>query len=73
MDTLTSASLCVAAVHLHFVFELLLQVLQQVANEPRRLFSERLHLSGTGILVLVSEFPAEGDISGNNSKRKKMK
>lgn len=69
METLTSASLCVAAVHLHFVFELVLQLLQQVANEPRRLFSERLHLSGTGILVLVSEFPAEGDMSGNNDKK----
>lgn len=69
METLTSASLCVAAVHLHFVFELVLQLLKQVANEPRRLFSERLHLSGTGILVLVSEFPAEGDMSGNNDKK----
>lgn len=69
METLTSASLCAAAVHLHFVFELVLQLLQQVANEPRRLFSERLHLSGTGILVLVSEFPAEGDMSGNNDKK----
>lgn len=69
METLTSASLCAAAVHLHFVFELVLQLLQQVANEPRRLCSERLHLSGTGILVLVSEFPAEGDMSGNNDKK----
>lgn len=69
METLTSASLCAAAVHLHFVFKLVLQLLQQVANEPRRLFSERLHLSGTGILVLVSEFPAEGDMSGNNDTK----
>lgn len=48
--------------HLHIVLELVFQVLQQVANEPRGLFSERLHLSGTGILVLVSVFPAEGEI-----------
>lgn len=60
-----------AAVHLHIFCELLLQVLQQVAHEPRRLSPEGLHLSGAGILVLVSVFPADGDTSGNMSERER--
>lgn len=60
---------CVAAEHLHVVLELVLQVLQQAANESRCLFAERLHLGGAGFPVLVSAFPAEGDKRRNTAGR----
>lgn len=58
--------------HLHVLFELVLQIFYQVANEPRRLFPEGLHLSGGGTLVLVSGFPAEGHDDGRRENSEMM-